>query len=147
MDLINKREYRDFQKKIWLTKAIDLDWKLWPKTLETLNNYLKKFERTQQTIHNTNNRLNQLQDYVHRPEYQQLSESARIHKNAREYLSKHESLSEADYNKLFSGKEQLQQWQIWNCYMVSALIELANTDYFDTLMRTSISRVKFKDDW
>ena len=147
MDLINKREYRDFQKRIWLTRAIDLDWKLWPITFETLNNYLKKFEKTQETIHNTNNELNQLQDYVHRPEYQQLTESARIHKNAREYLSKHESLSEADYNKLFSGKEQLQQWQIWNCYMVSALIELANTDYFDTLMRTSITRVKFKDDW
>jgi hypothetical protein len=49
------------------------------------------------------------QDYVHRPEYQQLTDSARIHKNAREYLSQHESLDEHTYNGLFSGKESIRQ--------------------------------------
>ena len=158
-DLINKREYKDFQKKIWIKSFYDLDWKIWPRTLASFNTYMEKLERNNETVHQTNqdlqnlqndvrNNNNQqvLQDYVHRPEFQQLSDSAKIHKNAREYLSKHESLSEAQYNQLFSWKEQLSQWQIGNCYMVSWLIELANTQYFDTLMRTSITRVQFKDD-
>jgi hypothetical protein len=76
---------------------------------------MEKLERNNETVHQTNqdlqnlqndvrNNNNQqvLQDYVHRPEFQQLSDSAKIHKNAREYLSKHESLSEAQYNQLFS---------------------------------------------
>lgn len=157
-DLISKREYKDFQKKIWM-KWYDLDWKIWPRTLATFSNYLNKIEWTNDTIHRTNEELHNLRDdingnnsdgpykdYVHRPEYQELTDNARIHKNAKEYLSKHESLSESAYNQLFSWKEQLQQWQIWNCYMVTALIELSNTQYFDTLARTSISRVQFKDD-
>jgi hypothetical protein len=164
-DLINKREYKDFQKKIWIKSFYDLDWKIWPRTLATFNTYLERVEWTNQTLQHTNQELHNLQsnvkvdnsnnnnnsedvfqDYVHRPEYHQLTDSAKIHKNAREYLSKHETLSESAYNHLFAWKEQLQQWQIWNCYLVSWLIELSNTDYFDTLMRTSITRVQFKDD-
>ena len=160
-DLINKREYKDFQKKIWIKSFYDLDWKIWPRTLATFSNYLNKIEWTNETIHHTDEELHNLrddihnnngnepvfQDYVHRPEYQQLTDSARIHKNAREYLSKYESLDEHIFNGLFSGKESIQQWNIWNCYLVSWIIELANADYFDVLMRTSISRVRFKDDW
>ena len=41
-------------------------------------------------------------DYVHRPGYQQLTDEARIHKASREYLSKHESMSENEYNRIFS---------------------------------------------
>jgi hypothetical protein len=62
---------------------------------------------------NQNNNRNEheqvFQDYVHRPEYQQLTDSARIHKNAREYLSQHESIDEHIYNGLFSGKESIRQ--------------------------------------
>ena len=174
-ELINKREYKDFQKKIWITWYYDLDWKIWPRTLATFNAYIEKVEWTGETIHETDEQLQNLkgnvqdhtnhnqnntnqnnnrneheqvfQDYVHRPEYQQLTDSARIHKNAREYLSQHESIDEHIYNGLFSGKESIRQWDIWNCYLISWIMELANADYFDTLMRTSISRVKFKDDW
>ena len=169
-NFVNNREYKDFQKKIWM-KWYDLDWKIWPRTLAAFNNYLEKVEQTNSTIHKTDNELHNLkddvqdkkqdtpqedtyreleqvfQDYVHRPEYQQLTDSARIHKNAREYLSQHESIDEHIYNGLFSGKESIRQWNIWNCYLVSWIMELANADYFDTLMRTSISRVRFKDDW
>jgi hypothetical protein len=56
-------------------------------------------------------------------------------------------MSENEYNRIFSWKEELAQWQLGNCYLVSGFIELANTQYFDTLMRTSITRVQFKDDW
>ena len=151
-NLISRREYRQFQKKIWITSFSDLDWKLGARTLDSFNAYLEKIEKTNTTINETTQNTQNLrdyiyQDYVHRPEYQQLSESAKIHKASREYLSRHESMSESDYNKIFSWKEQLAQWQLGNCYLVSSLIELANTQYFDVLMRTSISRVQFKDDW
>lgn len=60
-----------------------------------------------------------------------------------EYLSSHETMSENEYNSLFANKESLQQWQLWNCYLVSWIQQLINTPYFDTLMRTSIQRVKW----
>jgi len=150
-ELINKREYREFQKTIWITRNIDLDWKLWPRTFESFNAYLQRIESTNTTIKKTNKNLSSLKentykDYVHKPEYQQLSDSAKIHKNAKEYLYNHRSLSDEEYNRYFSGKEQLAQWQVWNCYMVSWVIELANTQYFDVLMKSSISRVRFRDD-
>ena len=93
-----------------------------------------KIERTNETVHETDEDLNNLrdniqdnthntptqdtdyseleqvfQDYVHRPEYQQLTDSARIHKNAKEYLSQHESIDEHIYRGLFSGKESIRQ--------------------------------------
>lgn len=172
--LIENWDYREFQKRIWIKWFKDLDWKLWPKTLDFFNNYLGETRENYKVKEKTDKKLKNLQDsiqiqfdndiqydfqdrthkpkhqdfqdYVHRPEFQQLTDSAKIHKNAKEYLSRHESLSEDMYNRLFSWKESLQQWQIWNCTMVTALIELSNTQYFDTLVRTSISRVQFKDD-
>ena len=43
-DLIKKREYKKFQKEIWLKSKKDLDWKLWKWTFEALENYLKTLE-------------------------------------------------------------------------------------------------------
>ncbi len=148
--LINKREYKQFQEKIWITSFKDLDWKLWPGTFLYFKNYIQKFESTNDVYKDTSKKLKNFKsrdfkDYVHKPGYQELSDTAKIHKASKEYLSKHESMSEAEYNKIFSWKEQLAQWQLGNCYLVSGLFELANTQYFDTLMRTSISRVQFKD--
>jgi len=169
-NLINRREYRQFQKKIWITSFSQLDWKLWSRSFDYFNSYLQKVESARGVTDNISWELRNFRDriqtpgstrdttgntgesrdfvdYVHRPEYQQLTDSARIHRASREYLSKHESMSENEYNRIFSWKEQLGQWQLGNCYLVSGFIELANTQYFDTLMRTSISRVQFKDDW
>ena len=170
-NLINRREYRQFQKKIWIKSLSQLDWKLWPRTLDYFNSYLQRVESSRDVTDNTGRELRDFRDriqrpgsardttgttggefrdfvdYVHRPGYQQLTDEARIHKASREYLSKHESMSENEYNRIFSWKEELAQWQLGNCYLVSGFIELANTQYFDTLMRTSITRVQFKDDW
>ena len=69
-----------------------------------------------------------------------------IQRREDEYLAQHEKLSENEYNRLFSGKEKLQQWQFWDCYLVSWINELANAQHFDTLMRTSIQRMK-RSNW
>ena len=57
-----------------------------------------------------------------------------IQRREDEYLAQHEKMSEGEYNRLFSGKEKLQQWQFWDCYLVSWINELANAQHFDTLM-------------
>ena len=68
-----------------------------------------------------------------------------IQKREELYLSNHEKLSEVEYDRLFSWKERLQQWQLGDCYLVSWIHQLANVQYFDTLMRTSIQRMKWKN--
>ena len=69
-----------------------------------------------------------------------------IQRREDEYLAQYEKMDEGMYNRLFSGKEELRQWQLWDCYLVSWIIELANAQHFDTLIRTSIQRVKWRDD-
>lgn len=71
-----------------------------------------------------------------------LIDSGNIQRNESQYLASHETMSENEYNKLFSWKEKLQQWQLGDCYLVSWIHELARAQHFDTLMRTSIQRVK-----
>lgn len=147
-NLLVNREYKQFQSKIWLTRNVDLDWKLWPNTFRYFRNYIKKFERENTAERKTNDKLQQLKQNIEHPEQRDnIQDSIKISKSAKQYLSEHETLSEEDYNAIFSWKESLQQWQIWNCYLISWINELCRTQYFDTLMRTSISRVKFRDDW
>lgn len=172
--LIQNREYVKFQKEIWFTSKTDLDWKLWGNTFNQLKIYLSKIDQETNEIEinqeETKDELSNLWLSVITPEQitqrkttsttkntietnssveesQNEIDNLKINRAARRYLSKYESLSPSMYNLLFSWKEEIWQWQLWNCYMISWLIELTNTQYFDTLMKTSISRVRFKDDW
>lgn len=167
-NLINRREYRQFQKKLWMSFTL-CDGKLWPQTLEYFDNYIQKLTTTSTVITQTSGSLTNLWTYIsswnnpsnspsNNPGNSSLwenidmgqitnaSDQMKINHAEREYLSKYESLSEAEYNRIFSWKEELAQWQLGICYLVSGIIELADTSYFDTLMRTSITRVQFKDD-
>ena len=165
--LIQSREYKKFQKKIWLTWSKNLDWKLWKTSLESFNNYLKILEQIKHNQQDTRQQLDDLWASIRNPqqitttdngnteqitastsaeEAQNISDNIEINRAAKKLLSKHEKLSEGEYNKIFAGKDIIQQWQLWDCYLVSWIIELSNTQYFDTLMRTSIKRVQFKDD-
>ena len=81
-NLIETREYKKFQNKIWITNAKDLDWQLWPKTFDLLNNYIEKNKNTTKVVQETQKELDVFKDYVHKPEHQQLTDSAKIHKNA-----------------------------------------------------------------
>ncbi len=165
-DLIKKREYKQFQKEIWFTSKQDLDWKLWGGTLNKLKTYLKTLDQIEANERGeTRDQLGELWLSVMTPEniskerdnqsdvetspekIQNQIDNLKINRAAKKYLSEHETLPSSMYNLLFSWKEELEQWDLWNCYLISWLIELANSQYFDTLMKTSISRVKFKDDW
>lgn len=60
------------------------------------------------------------------------------------YLTKHRKLSDKEYNQLFWGFIDVNQWYLWDCYLVSSIKNLARCSYFDTLMKTSIKKNK---DW
>ncbi|MBQ7074732.1 hypothetical protein IJM86_06955 [bacterium] len=69
----------------------------------------------------------------------------KLHRAARRYLESHRGLSDEEYQELFAGKEDLRQGQIGDCFVVSGIIELANADYFDELMTSSMRSLRFKD--
>ena len=157
-NLLIKWEYIQFQKEIWMTNC---NWKLWEESFEMLKNFLEKLNQIETSQQSTSQELSNLWISIKKPE--QIThgndtitspettsnhvDNLKINRAAKKYLSKYESLPKSMYDLMFSWKEEMWQWQLWNCYLISWLIELANTQYFDTLMRTSISRVKFKDDW
>ena len=85
------------------------------------------------------------QTYESREQSQDDEGQLQLHRRARKYLESHRGLSDEEYHKLFDGKKELQQWQLGDCYVVSGILELANTDYFDELMSSSIKSVTFRD--
>ncbi len=56
------------------------------------------------------------------------------------YLSKNRSLTDIEYAQIFSGLEKIWQWNLGDCYLISAINVLARNPYFDTLMKTSIKK-------
>lgn len=144
--LIEKREYKKFQSKIWINNPKDLDGKLWLSSFRFLCNYVKKQRREIHEVRRNNQALSSLQESIRTWGNPNESVETKLNRAAQRYLSKYETLPEDVYNRLFSGKEAIQQWQAKNCYLVAWLMEIANSQYFDTLMRTSITRVQFKAD-
>ena len=156
---IAKREYRDLQKMLWISYN-RCDWKLWKESLDYLNNYVNKLIQEKNTTNWTNSVLWRLRNNVSwwidgvtwnnwnwkkSWKYENLTDTINIQHNEAQYLATHETMSLSEYNKLFSWKERLQQWQLGDCYLVSWIHELARAQHFDTLMRTSIQRVNWKD--
>ena len=136
---IKNREYRSFQKMVWVPYG-RCDWKLWWESLNYFNNYLNKLKQQNNMVSQTSGSLISLQhDLWH---IENLTDTINIQNHEAQYLSSHETMSQSEYNALFSGKERLQQWQLGDCYLVSWINELARAQHFDTLMRTSIQRMK-----
>ena len=151
---IANREYRDFQKTLWIPLN-KCDWKLWWQTFEHVRNYVNKLRKQQKTTIWVSNRLRWLKNNVSWQWdtviwknwfFENLVDTTNIQRREAEHLKKYETLSEAEYKKLFSWKESLQQWQLGDCYLVSWIHELARAQHFDTLMRTSIKEFK-QDNW
>ena len=149
---ISKREYRDLQKILWMSYN-RCDWKLWKESLDYLNNYINKLTQEKNTTNWTNSVLWRLRNNVSwwrngvtwnnwnwkiNWNYENITDTINIQHNEAQYLATHETMSLSEYNKLFSWKERLQQWQLGDCYLVSWIHELARAQHFDTLMRTSI---------
>ena len=133
---IKNREYRSLQKTVWVPFN-RCDWKLWPESLSYLKNYINKLAKENHISMQTNSNLSNLQWNI-----QNVTDTINIQHNEAQYLASHETMSQIEYNRLFSWKERLQQWQLGDCYLVSWIHELANAQHFDTLMRTSIQRVQ-----
>ncbi len=141
-DKINRWEYRKFQIQIWLPYN-KCDWKLWRESLSYLNNYLDKYIQQNNLIKETRLDLSNLKESVWIIENS--VDTVRIQKAEDRYLLQYETMNNWEYNRLFSWLENLQQWQLGDCYLVSWIYELARAQHFDTLMRTSIQRVRWKD--
>lgn len=68
--------------------------------------------------------------------YSKLMDKERIYiDNGEKY-----TLSLKDYNELFCNFYQNKQGELWDCYLVSTIRGLARTEFFDTLIRTSITK-------
>lgn len=142
-NLILKHNYREFQKSVWVPHN-RCDWKLWNESFDRFNNYINKICQQHNVFLSTQNSIWSLKVDVW--SIVNVADTIRIQRNETNYLATHETMSQDEYNRLFSGKERLQQWQLWDCYLVSGIIELARAQHFDTLMRTSISRMK-RNNW
>ena len=54
------------------------------------------------------------------------------------YLNTNRKLSNENYNEMFKWLNEVKQWKIWNCYFITAIKNIARSDFFDILMKTSI---------
>ena len=149
-NLIKSREYRQIQKVVGVPYN-KCDGKLWNESFLYFKNYINKFASIQWRLVNTNNNLSRLQTHIQENIWHitNVVDTVRIDKNSNQYLANNETLSIDSYNKLFSWKERIQQWQLGDCYLVSWIHELSRAQHFDTLMRTSIQRVSWNnwDQW
>lgn len=138
-NLILSHNYRKFQKSVWVPNN-RCDWKLWNESLSYFKNYINKIkQQNNNTLQVNSNLLSLGQDIWI---IQNQADTLNIQHNEAQYLASHETMSQNEYDRLFSGKERLQQWQLWDCYLVSGINQLARAQHFDTLMRTSIQRMK-----
>jgi len=71
---------------------------------------------------------------------QNIGDAVTISVKENEYLKKHETMDKEEYDKLFSWGEEIQQWDIWDCYLITWIYSLSKASHFDTLVRTSIKR-------
>ena len=145
-ELIAKREYKKFQSKIWITGNIDLDWKLWPKTFKYLCNYIKKHRRETHEIKQETKRIDRLKASIQAWELFNKSGDIKINKNAEKYISNSQALTDYEYQNLFKWWASIEQASSsGNCYFVAGLMEIANTQCFEKLMKASVRGVEFKD--
>ena len=147
--LIMNRSYREFQRLVWVPYK-RCDWKLWNESLSYFKNHIDKLTKQNNTVTQTGSYLSNLHWNISMInngiwQIQNVTDTINIQHNEAQYLATHETMSLDEYNRLFSWRENLQQWQLWDCYLVSSINQLTRAQHFDTLMRTSIQCVKWKD--
>jgi len=142
-DKLQNRDYRELQRLAWM-KLKDCDWKLWKNSLAHIGNYINKLKSLHRITSSTDWELWHLSwDMIW--QIQNQTDTLQIQHNEQMYLQHHETMSDAEYRQLFAWRERLQQGQLWDCYLVSWINELARAQHFDTLMRTSIQRMRWND--
>lgn len=70
------------------------------------------------------------------------SDALKFEQHKSDFLKENSSISESDFHNLFEW--DFSQWQLWNCYWLSAIYSLKNSPHFESLLRTSLQKV---DDW
>lgn len=142
--LIANREYKKFQREICMD-INKCNWKLWQETLDFLSIFIETEKEKAKNWLNNRVELDQLMLEVGTENMQNLLDTSKITHSENIHLSRFQTLNDEEYNEIFSWKEEICQWQIEDCYLVSWINELTQTNYFDTLMKTSISREEFED--
>mgnify|MGYP003293605929 CR=1 FL=1 len=139
-NLLNSGDYRELQRIVWCPNS-ECDGKLWKNSLRYFWQYLDRILKQNSIISHTSNQLDEFKRDIR--EVANQIDTTHIQNNAEQYLAQNETMSYLLYDRLFSWKEKLWQWQLWDCYLVSWVHELARTQMFDELMRTSIQRMKW----
>ncbi len=80
----------------------------------------------------------QVHDLPNLPEYARV----KVHIRAREFVAKHQTLSDPSFNKLFPKDAVLQQGQLGDCWLIAALESTQRNVYFPELMKTAIKEIK-----
>lgn len=66
-----------------------------------------------------------------------------INNRSETYLKNNETLKKEDFNRLFSGKENIRQGRLWDCYLITTINILSRSQIFEPLIRTSVRIVQW----
>lgn len=66
-----------------------------------------------------------------------------INNKSETYLKNNETLKQKDFNRLFSGKENIRQGRLWDCYLITTINILSRSQIFGPLIRTSVRIVQW----
>ena len=66
-----------------------------------------------------------------------------INNKSETYLKNNETLKKEDFNRLFSGKENIRQGRLWDCYLITTINILSRSQIFEPLIRTSVRIVQW----
>ena len=70
-------------------------------------------------------------------------DSKDINNKSETYLKNNETLKQEDFNRLFSGKENIRQGRLWDCYLITTINILSRSQIFEPLIRTSVRIVQW----
>lgn len=70
-------------------------------------------------------------------------DSKDINNKSETYLKNNETLKKEDFNRLFSGKENIRQGRLWDCYLITTINILSRSQIFEPLIRTSVRIVQW----
>ena len=105
----------------------------------------KLFTRNKDQIYNVANRIdNAEREVLKRLRLNNTNRDSRdINNKSETYLKNNETLKQKDFNRLFSGKENIRQGRLWDCYLITTINILSRSQIFEPLIRTSVRIVQW----
>lgn len=140
--LLQKKEYKLFQHEIWMNNPHG---KLWYKSLDFVINYVNRIKDIKSLKESEEFNLKNVYNWIiswWKSWNENVDDSIALKDTSLEYREKYQSLGNYEYKRLFTGLENVQQ-TIWpDCYLVCAINQISRSQYFETLIKTSIRRAK-----